>query len=145
MPPPASATRVRSGRWRSGSRTHSDDARDARDARWLSAAPPPDPLRPRQPAMTHEPTETLTPAEARAREAVRSLSRPQADSAFRARLKREFEAGSITSPYARRGRRSSEQAPSRESGMGRLVRGRWSRWAPLVWAAAAAFLITSGI
>ena len=95
--------------------------------------------------MTHEPTETLTPAEARAREAVRSLSRPQADSAFRARLKREFEAGSITSPYARRGRRSSEQAPSWESGMGRVVRGRWARWAPLAWAAAAAFLIMSVI
>lgn len=48
--------------------------------------------------MSAERPESLTPEQARAREAVRGLPAPPADAAFRARLKRDFVAGAIEVP-----------------------------------------------
>jgi hypothetical protein len=46
----------------------------------------------------------LTPEEERASQAVRALSTPPADAAFRARLKREFASGAIARAGSARGR-----------------------------------------
>ena len=90
--------------------------------------------------MSHEPPETLTPGEARARDALRQLPRPEADPAFRARLKREFVSGSITSLLGDAARRAAG------AGSGRVVRGPWAAWAPrLAWAAAAAAIVAASV
>lgn len=84
--------------------------------------------------------ETLTPAESRARDAVRALSAPAADPAFRERLKREFTTGAIVSPFGE----GAGEAPLPGSRRN-VVRGPWrAPWAqPFVWAAAAAVLVLS--
>jgi len=92
--------------------------------------------------MSPEPEATLTPAERRARDAVRALPRPEADAAFRARLQREFVSGGIASP-AREG--AGARRPVRAE-TGRGPSRPWTGWAaPLTWAAAAVIVVASVI
>jgi len=77
--------------------------------------------------------EPRTPAEARARDAVRALPPPAADAAFRARLKADFVAGSIAPPV-----RAATIVPLRSA-------FTWRRaFVPLA-AAAAAVLVIAGV
>src|SRR5439155_21705240 len=160
MPPPASATRGRCRRspsgWRArwdepqagdGNGTTGDLPRSAWSGASLHRYPWPWRLSPRDEhrawddkrrrwitTMSPEPEATLTPAERRARDAVRALPRPEADAAFRARLQREFVSGGIASP-------AREGAGARRPGRAETGRGPsrpWAGWAaPLSWAAAA--------
>ncbi|MFH1277069.1 MAG: hypothetical protein ABIK65_01655 [Candidatus Eisenbacteria bacterium] len=82
--------------------------------------------------MSGRENKPMTPKERLAREAVRELTRPQADPAFRERLKRDFVAGAIPE--------RAEPVP-RRSGRGPL---RWSRFAPLAAAAVVLLAILAG-
>lgn len=73
--------------------------------------------------------DALTPAETRARDAVRDLPRPPADAAFRARLRRDFAAGTIGE------RRALVLPAARPQGLG------WR----LAMAAVAALLLVAGV
>jgi ferric-dicitrate binding protein FerR (iron transport regulator) len=100
--------------------------------------------------VTEHESEILTMPEQRARAAVRQLPRPEADPAYRARLRREFVSGTLTSPLGLDGGVASDIAgtvPSQEldrgvSDRGRVVRGPLNEWArPLAWAAAAVIMV----
>jgi hypothetical protein len=75
----------------------------------------------------------MTPAQRRARDAVRRLGRPAADAAFRERLRRDFISGAIGGAADRDAQRRAARARAWWRGL------RWSWAAPLT--AAAALLI----
>ena len=81
--------------------------------------------------MTRDPAAPLTPEQARARDALRALTEPDADAAFRARLKQDFVSGRIGA------RRDLVLAPARA----------WPAWlrlsaVPVAAAAAVVALVT---
>lgn len=81
----------------------------------------------------------LTDAQRLARDAVRSLPRPEADADFRARLKQEFMSGSLASETGDTTGRGKEAG---SASRGRTF-GPWLAWAPVA-AAAVVLLIVFG-
>lgn len=98
--------------------------------------------------------EQLTPEEARAREEVRRLSKPQANAAFRERLKQEFVSGAIAErpglfdDAAHDVPATDDAEAAAISGGGNVVAVPWFRRPALAWlpaAAAAAVLIVAAL